>query len=317
MRKIRLSTDTGTETGGYRKLEIPAHFFETSDAWGFRASLRLLGVPLIHIALIPFWASLSPWLAAAVIVPLGIAISKTTLLVHEAVHGTLFKTPLLNQIAGRVGGWWTVVDFASFEALHRKHHKNVGADEDPQLLDYGVLQTASRSKLLWHLLRPLLGWNVKHMFTLIKERLSVSRPWYVSLGEFSSLAAVQGLFFWLATSGGEQPWLGLIFPLSATTVGLFMSQVRGFCEHVPMPGESGIMRLRSHTSNPFERPFLHYLNYNYHGEHHRYPRVPSKNLPALSRWLVEQDQPVERSPSYLATLVARWRACGGGVVIDE
>lgn len=119
------------------------------------------------------------------------------------------------------------------------------------------------------------------------------------------LAAVQGLFFC---------WLGLVFPVSAATVGLFMSQIRGFCEHVPMPGESGVMRLRSHTSNPFERPFIHYLNYNYHGEHHRYPRVPSKNLPALSRWLAEQGQPVERSPSYLATLIARWRVCGGTTV---
>ena len=115
----------------------------------------------------------------------------------------------------------------------------------------------------------------------------------------------KGAFFALATQGGKHLWLGLIFPISAATVGLFMSQVRGFCEHVPMPNESGAMRLRSHTSNPFERPFIHYLNYNYHGEHHRYPRVPSKNLPALSQWLKENGQPVERSPSYLATIAAR------------
>lgn len=270
------------------RLAIPKQFFETSDGWGYRASLRLLGVPVIHIVLIPFWASISPWLAVAVVIPLGIAISKTTLLVHEAVHGSLFRTPILNRIAGYMGGWWTVVDFASFSALHFKHHATVGADDDPQLLDYGALESASRGKLLWHIFRPLIGWNIKHMLTLVRQRLGLVRSWYISLGEFAGLAAVQGSFFLIATRGGEQPWLGLIFPVAAGTVGLFMSQVRGFCEHVPMPGESGVMRLRSHTSNPFERPFIHYLNYNYHGEHHSYPRVPSKNLPALSRWLAEQ-----------------------------
>lgn len=302
--EINVTTDQAKQ-----KLVIPRHFFETSDGWGLRATLRLLGVPLIHIAMLPFWASLSPWLAIAAIVPLGVAISKTTLLVHEAVHGSLFRTPALNRIVGRIGGWWTMVDFIAFDALHKSHHMKVGDDDDPQLLDYGALETASRSRLAWHLLRPLLGWNLIHMATLLKQRLRMPRPWRVTLGECLGLVAVQGTFFLLATSGGEQPWLGLIFPISAATVGLFMSQIRGFCEHVPMPGESGVMRLRSHTSNPFERPFIHYLNYNYHGEHHRYPRVPSRNLPALSQWLLEQGQPVERSPSYTNTIRSRWQAC--------
>jgi len=264
----------------------------------------------VQIALLPVWANITPWLAIAAIVPLGIAISKTTLLVHEAVHGSLFRTPRLNRIAGRLGGWWTIVDFIAFDALHRKHHATVGDHDDPQLLDYGALEAATRSRLAWHLFRPLIGWNVRHMATLIEQRLRQRRPVLVSLGELAGLLVVQGAFFALATQGGRHLWLGLIFPISAATVGLFMSQVRGFCEHVPMPNESGAMRLRSHTSNPFERPFIHYLNYNYHGEHHRYPRVPSRNLPALSQWLKENGQPVERSPSYLATIAARWRACG-------
>jgi fatty acid desaturase len=292
------------------KLVIPERFYEKSDLWGWRASLRLLGVPLIWITLLPFLYRIHPLLALAVIVPLGIAISKTTILVHEAVHGTLFRTPALNQIVGRVAGWWTVVDFAAFAELHRQHHGHVGDDDDPQLLDYGDLAGASRIKLAWHLLRPLVGWNIRHMLTLVRERLRLQTSWLVVLGELAGLVAVQLAFFLLATAGGSYPWLGLIFPIAAATVGLFMSQLRGFCEHVPMPHERAEMRLRSHTSNFLERPFLHYLNYNFHGEHHLYPRIPSRNLPALSSWLREQGHPVERSPSYLATLRARWNAAG-------
>ena len=299
------------------RLAIPKEFYETSDLWGARACLRLLGWPLCLIAALPYLADVSPWLAVATVAPLGIAISKTTLLVHEAVHGTLFRTPVLNRVFGRIAGWWTVVDFVSFDSLHRHHHAHVGADDDPQGLDYSVLEGATRAQLAWHLLRPLIGWNVKHMATLVKKRLQMKRPWPVALGEFAGLAAVQGGFFLLATRGGEQPWLGLVFPAAAATFGLLMSQVRGFCEHIPMPGESGAMRLRSHDSNPVERPFLHYMNYNFHGEHHRYPRVPSRNLPKLARWLQEQGQPVEHSPSYVATLLARWRACPRGLLRDD
>jgi fatty acid desaturase len=290
------------------KITIPDRFYEKSDLWGLRASVRLLGVPLIWIVLIPFLYQISPWLAVAVIAPLGIAISKTTILVHEAIHGTLFRTPALNLIVGRLAGWWTVVDFAAFQALHRQHHGHVGDDDDPQLLDYGDLSQANRRTLAWHLFRPLIGWNLRHMLTLAGQRLRMQNSRPVVLGELAGLAAVQFTFFLLATAGGSHLWLGLIFPVAAATVGLFMSQLRGFCEHVPMPNEPAEMRLRSHTSNPLERPFLHYLNYNFHGEHHLYPRIPSRNLPALARWLGERGHAVERSPSYLATLLARWEA---------
>jgi fatty acid desaturase len=89
------------------KLTIPDRFYEKSNLRGLRASVRLLGVPLLWIMLIPGLYRINPCLAVAVIVPL--AISRTTILVHEAVHGTLFRTPALNWVVGRLAGWWTVV----------------------------------------------------------------------------------------------------------------------------------------------------------------------------------------------------------------
>ena len=223
-------------------LAIPERFFEKSDFWGLRSSVRLLGVPLIWIFLLPVFNKWSPFLAIAVTVPLGIAISKTTLLVHEALHGTLFDTPAFNRIAGRLGGWWTLVDFISFDALHRHHHSSVGENDDPQILDYGKLQFANRQSLFWHLVRPLIGWNILHMVTLIRKRLEIKRDFSVSIMEFAGLFVVQGAFFLIATSGAEVLWLGFVFTVAAATVGLFMSQIRGFCEHIPMPGEEAKMR---------------------------------------------------------------------------
>ena len=291
------------------RVKLPDHFYARSDLWGLWNSLRLFGWPLLWICLIPVLNDFSPWLVVLVILPLGVTISKTTLLIHEAVHFNLFKTRLLNVWAGRLGGWYTLVEFAAFQQLHRQHHASVGKAHDPQGLDYGKLENASQGKLAWHLLRALLGWNMVHMLVLIRQRLKMENKFSTVVFEFSGLLVVQGLFFMIATEGGEHLWLGLIFPVAAATVGLFMSQLRGFCEHVPMPGENGLMRLRSHISNPVESMFIHCMNYNYHAEHHRFPRIPGRNLPALSDWLKGQGVNIEHSPSYFATLCARWRAC--------
>jgi fatty acid desaturase len=301
---------TSIQTG---QAKVPEHFYARSDLWGLWNCLRLFGWPLLWIGLIPVFNDMSPWLAVLVILPLGITISKMTLLIHEAVHLNLFKTTLLNVWAGRLGGWYTLVEFAAFQQLHYRHHASVGKDHDPQGRDYGKLENASQRKLAWHLLRALLGWNVVHMLTLIRQRLKMQNKLATTIIEFCGLFVVQGLFFLIATRGGEHLWLGLIFPVAAATVGLFMSQLRGFCEHVPMPGEHAPMRLRSHVSNPVERLLIHCMNYNYHAEHHRFPRIPGRNLPALSAWLKAQGVRIEHSPSYLATFCARWRACSSMV----
>ena len=102
------------------RLTLPKQFYQRSDLWGFWNSVRLFGVPLILICLIPVLHDIAPWLALLIIVPLGITISKTTLLIHEAVHLNLFKTKILNVWAGRLGGWYTLVEFAAFQQLHRQ-----------------------------------------------------------------------------------------------------------------------------------------------------------------------------------------------------
>lgn len=294
---------------GQARLILPKQFYQRSDLWGLWNSVRLFGVPLLLICLIPVLHDMAPWLALLIIVPLGITISKTTLLIHEAVHMNLFKTRFLNVCTGRLGGWYTLVEFAAFQQLHRQHHASVGKDHDPQGLDYGKLENASQRKLFWHLFRALLGWNMRHMLTLIRQRMKMQNSLTTTVIEVSGLLVVQGLFFYIATQGGEHLWLGLIFPASAATIGLFLSQLRGFCEHVPMPGENGLMRLRSHVSTPLERMVIHCMNYNFHAEHHRFPRVPGRNLPALSAWLKQQGVDIEHSPSYFSTLRARWQAC--------
>ncbi len=88
------------------------------------------------------------------------------------------------------------MDFVAFDALHRKHHAHVGDEYDPQLLDYSVFDGTTRTQLGWHLLRPLTGWNSLHLLTLVKQRMSMKRPWLVSVGEFIGLVSVQAGFFY-------------------------------------------------------------------------------------------------------------------------
>jgi fatty acid desaturase len=52
------------------------------------------------------------------------------------------------------------------------------------------------------------------------------------------------------------------------------------------------------------------LNFNYHNEHHRWPQVPSRHLPAVHRELTASVlAPYEHSPSYWASARELVRAC--------
>ena len=56
------------------------------------------------------------------------------------------------------------------------------------------------------------------------------------------ILAVQLAMAWLATGFGRWWLLAVAYPVSATTLGLFFSRVRAFCEHVSAHRRQGIGR---------------------------------------------------------------------------
>lgn len=257
-----------------------------TELYGWRAVLRnvipffalLAAAPLLHGA-----SRSAPWLLAPVI---GLFVYRITIVMHDCIHRSLFRGVPLNQRIGMLLGAVTGVDFASFSRQHLLHHRLYGQPGDPQGFHYLGLKNATQAQFAWHLLRPLLGWNLRYALAE-----SILRPRNLAAaarsGEFLPAAAIQLAILAVVTGGGAHPWLAVLPFASAATFGLFFSQLRGIAEHAADGGaEAG--SVRSHAPHWLDRVLLYDLNFNYHKEHHLYPQHSSRDLAALHGRLADR-----------------------------
>jgi len=235
----------------------------------------------LAFSLIPLLAAgIGPWAALLAVPFVGLRVYKLTMVMHDCAHGTLFGEPRINRNVGVFFGLLSGINFNAYGRLHFIHHTHYGEKGDPRGRDYLNYWSLSPGGRLWHLLRPLLGFNLIHFRNVMRvvEILPVRQQAIFFLAGF----AVQGALATIATLGWRYPWLALIYPLSAATFGLFLSQLRVLAEHLPPQGSEGVPFVCSHEPNWIDAALLYDLNFNYHREHHTYPEVPSVCLPALS-----------------------------------
>ena len=133
------------------------------------------------------------------------------------------------------------------------------------------------------MLKPLLGVNLRYAFP--ESLVHPHNLRAAAGGELAVLLLVQLALLLLVTGGGRHASLALLPFASAATFGLFLSQLRGIAEHGV--GEQGTPEtfVRSHATDLLGSLLLYDVHFNFHEEHHRYPGVPSHQLPALSREL--------------------------------
>src|SRR5262249_6131064 len=153
--------------------------------------------------------------------------------------------------------------------LHRRHHQRAGLADDPQGPHYLGDRSRSRARMLWHLLRPLLGYNLVLLRRLPEELMGASAlPIRHHLAELALIAGLQVLWAAIISHGFRLWWLAPAPIITAATFGLFFSQLRGFAEHAATPGTDPAGFVRSHRPHSIDRLLLHDLNFNYHREHH-------------------------------------------------
>jgi len=252
-----------------------------SDAYGWHAVLRNIVPFLLSLAAAPMLARrwpLAPWLLAPLI---GLVAYRITIVMHDCIHRSLFASARLNERVGTLLGGVTGIDFASCARQHLLHHRLYGRPGDPQGFHYLGLGSATRAAFTWHLLRPLLGWNLRYALaeSLLRPRnlAAAARG-----GDIFPLVGIQLAILAVVTHGGTRPWLALLPFVSAATFGLFFSQLRGIAEHAPESGSIECGNVRSHAPHWLDRVLLYDLNFNYHVEHHLHPHVPSRDLATAS-----------------------------------
>jgi omega-6 fatty acid desaturase (delta-12 desaturase) len=274
---------------------------QPSDRYGAWAVIRNVLPLFALLALAPVLAARSIAAAWALAPFVGLLLYRITIVMHDCIHGTLFRSSRVNDWMGRSLGALTGIDVRRFRAQHWKHHRTYGRAEDPQGFHYLGVQRSSRSQFAWHLVKPLFGANLRYV--LRESLLHPGNLWRAARrGDALLFVSVQLVMMFVVTGGGRYPSLALLAFVAAATFGLFLSQVRGLAEHGSHRSAEQAGLVRSHAARLLERIFLYDLHFNYHSAHHRWPHIPSCHLPWVHERYLASDVPLE--PGMLATVIA-------------
>jgi fatty acid desaturase len=293
-----------------------------SDRDGFVAVGFTWGVIVAMLALLA-WAATQP-LAIAVpvfvvaLVVLGGRHLALAILMHEASHGTLFRTKWLNDV---FADWvcakpiWN--DVQKYKLHHFAHHSHTGRPGDTDLSLVEGLPCA-RGSLLRKFARDLSGLTgLKFLvgrvlmdaevinWTVATDIRRLEHPgwrWHHYLRAFArnawKAAVVQLALFGLAWTAGHA-WLYGMFVLGYLTPFPLILRIRSMAEHACTEPVADMFRnTRTTRAGWLARMTVAPHHVNYHIEHHVMASVPFRKLPRMHRLLRERNA-VAEPPGYL------------------
>jgi fatty acid desaturase len=296
-----------------------------SDARGFWAVGSTWGVIAAALALLA-WATMQPlWLAIpSFVVGLCVIAGRQlclAILMHDASHGTLFKTRWLNQV---FADWvcarpiWN--DLQKYRAHHQLHHSKTGTDKDTDI-SLVTPFPCSRASLARKLLRDLAGltglkffagrllmdmgyikWTVaSDVVHLPREGVSLRDRLRMLARNATPTVLTNALLFALLWVAG-QPWLYLAWVLAYMTPFSLFVRIRSLAEHACTERSEDMFRnTRTTRAGWLARATVAPLRVNYHLEHHALPGVPYFRL-ATMHTLLRDRGAVAEPPGYLDVL---------------
>jgi fatty acid desaturase len=297
-------------------------FTRTSNApgwWAIASTWAVIAGALGLLALVPH-----PLVFVAVVIVVGGRQLALAVAMHEAAHGTLFRTRWLNE---RVADWLCArpiwADTTRYRTHHLAHHAHTGTERDPDL-GLAPERPMTRGSLARKIARDLSGAaGVRRVVGLVLIDAGLlaftvggeaRRAPYRGLGfhartflrnAWKGLVANAVLVGILVAVG--EPWLvAAWFTAYLTTFSLFV-RVRSLAEHAVMErGPDPFRNTRTTRAGVLARMTVAPLGVNYHLEHHLLPTVPWFRLRSLSRTLAARGvvPPSSLAPSYRAVLRA-------------
>lgn len=296
-----------------------------SDLMGFWAVGSTWAVIAAAFALLA-WATTQPLLVAVPVFVLGLCLIAgrqlcLAILMHDASHGTLFKTKWLNDVFAD----WTCArpiwnDLPKYKGHHFVHHTKTGTAEDTDISLVAPFP-CSRASLARKLLRDLAGitglkffvgrflmdagyikWTVANdVVWLPREGVTVFDRVKMLVRNVTPTLIVNGLLFAALWAVGH-PWLYAAWVLAyATPFSLFV-RIRSMAEHACTEKTADMFRnTRSTRAGWLARATVAPIHVNYHIEHHVMASVPYFRLPQMHRMLRERNA-VPEAPGYLEVM---------------
>jgi fatty acid desaturase len=274
-----------------------------SEAWARqlspekRAMIRELhrlqpGWNLVPLVFVSIWAA-AAWAALhwpveyvrwPAYVVIGAMIDSLGILMHEGIHGNLFRKPRLDRWLAFAFGTPGLISSTAWKVIHRRHHDHTGTERDPEEFSRFTRNPRIQSILFW--LVAIAGTPIIVLYAdrvALREGNPAERRAVVLECTFHTLAT--------ATLLVVGAWMGFLSPLLHVWViplifAAAFSNIRGWSEHRLTRGGHPLTQSRTVKSNALVSFFM--CNLNYHLEHHLFPRVPWYHLPRLHALLKEE-----------------------------
>lgn len=280
-----------------------------SDIWGTALVLHAWAVIALAMVAAVVWSHPLVWLLAGIVIgsrQLGLLI-----LMHDAAHGVLARTPWLNTLLGQgLCAWPMWADQHAYRRYHLRHHAHTLQPDDPDRVltgHYPISPASLRRKLLRDLSGQTGFAQRRGQFAAALGPSGQSGParlrhFLQTLGP--QLAANLLLFGGLASAG--HGWLyPLLWLLPALTWHQAVLRIRNIAEHAVVPDPADpFQQARTTHANWLMRALVAPYWVNFHLEHHLCMWVPCYRLPQLARALIANGHGPQRltSPGYLAVL---------------
>lgn len=243
------------------------------------------------------------------------------ILMHDASHGTLFKSKGLNNV---LADWlcarpiWN--DLHKYRAHHVIHHTRTGQQDDPDLSLVAPFPT-TRASLARKLLRDITGitgikffigrflmdtgyikWTVANdVVRLPDDGMTLPRRFMLLLRNATPTLIVNGLLLAALWAAGHA-WLFLVWVVAYMTTFSVFVRIRSMAEHACTQRSTDMfLNTRTTRAGLLARATVAPLNVNYHIEHHVMASVPYFRLPLMHRLLRERGA-VPAPPGYLEVL---------------
>jgi fatty acid desaturase len=209
------------------------------------------------------------WLLALLVI--GNRQHALAILGHDGTHFTLSHDRRLNDFLTNFFAFWPVgLTVSGYRALHFRHHKHTGTEDDPELGHKRSRSPqwdlpAKPARILKYAALDIVGGSFPDYLIILKYSKPDKRSEYLPLLCFHAVAIVL-----LGASGLW--WAGLLWYAGLVTTFMMSFRLRLWLEHQGTP-ETHRLHL-----NLWQAPLLAPHNSWMHWEHHTWPTIPYHRL---------------------------------------
>jgi fatty acid desaturase len=204
---------------------------------------------------------------------------------HEASHGLLRKSRLLNEIDGTIIGAFGFMSFSLYRAVHQSHHAHLATERDDELWPFVHPGIPRPARILAAVLELSVG-LLYSPFLFVRAFLRAGSPIRkknVRRRIWAELSLAAGLWVVILPAvAWWDMWKYFVWLyLAPAWLAANMQSLRKYIEHLGLTGSTVNSSTRSIVSDGWRGRLVAFtlLHEPYHGVHHRHAGLPHAKLP--------------------------------------